>query len=90
MSRLMSSASARAGAVDVRPAAAGFAARGKYNRVPKVLSTERYGVSIPKGDTRLVRKVNAALRRLIADGAGERNLAPSGYSLSARPTPGTG
>jgi glutamate transport system substrate-binding protein len=75
---------------------AGFAAHGKYNGVLKVLGTnfsnERYGVGIPKGDTKLVRRVNAALRSYIADGSWkrslERNIAPSGYSLPAPPTPG--
>jgi glutamate transport system substrate-binding protein len=74
---------------------AGFAAHGKYNGVLKVLGTnfsnERYGVGIPKGDTTLVKRVNAALRRYIADGSWkrslERNIAPSGYSLPAPPTP---
>ena len=76
---------------------AGFAAHGKYNGVLQVLGTtfsnERYGVGIPKGDTRLVTEVNAALRRYIADGSWkrslDRNIAPSGYSLPAPPTPGT-
>ena len=76
---------------------AGFAARGKYNGVLKVLRTtfsnERYGVGIPKGDTKLVTDVNAALRKYIADGSWkrslERNIAPSGYSLAAPPSPGT-
>jgi glutamate transport system substrate-binding protein len=75
---------------------AGFAAHGRYNGVLKVLSTrfgdERYGVGIPKGDTKLVTEVNAALRRYIADGSWkrslERNIAPSDYSLPAPPTPG--
>jgi glutamate transport system substrate-binding protein len=76
---------------------AGFAAHGKYNGALKVLSTtfsdERYGVGIPKGDPKLVQQVNAALRRYIEDGSWkrslERNIAPSGYSLPAPPTPGT-
>jgi glutamate transport system substrate-binding protein len=53
---------------------------------------ERYGVGIPKGDTKLVAQVNAALRRYIADGSWkrslERNIAPSGYSLPAAPVVG--
>jgi glutamate transport system substrate-binding protein len=76
---------------------AGFAAHGKYNGALKVLRTtfsnERYGVGIPKGDAKLVADVNAALRRYIADGSWkrslDRNIAPSGYSLPAPPTPGT-
>jgi glutamate transport system substrate-binding protein len=76
---------------------AGFVAHGKYNGVLKVLPTtfsnERYGVGIPKGDTKLVTAVNAALRRYIADGSWkrslDRNIAPSGYSLPAPPAPGT-
>jgi len=63
----------------------------------KVLGTnfsdERYGVGIPQGDTQLVKQVNAALRSYIADGTWkrslDRNIAPSGYSLPAPPTPGT-
>jgi glutamate transport system substrate-binding protein len=73
---------------------AGFAAHGKYNGVLKVLGTnfsnERYGVGIRKGDTKLVKQVNAALGSYIADGSWkrslERNIAPSGYSLPAPPT----
>jgi glutamate transport system substrate-binding protein len=72
---------------------AGFAAHGKYNGALKVLGTtfsnERYGVGIPKGDSTLVQRVNAALRRYVADGSWrqslERNIAPSGYSLPAPP-----
>jgi glutamate transport system substrate-binding protein len=77
---------------------AGFVAHGKYNGVLKVLGTtfsnERYGVGIPKGDTKLVLAVNAALHRYIADGSWkrslDRNIAPSGYSLPAPPQPGEG
>jgi glutamate transport system substrate-binding protein len=77
---------------------AGFAAHGKYNGVLKVLGTtfsnERYGVGIPKGNTKLATEVNAALRKYIADGSWkrslERNIAPSGYSVPTPPTPGTG
>jgi glutamate transport system substrate-binding protein len=73
---------------------AGFAAHGKYNGALKVLGTnfsnERYGVGIPKGDTKLAKRVNAALRSYIADGSWKRslehNIAPSGYSLPAPPT----
>jgi glutamate transport system substrate-binding protein len=76
---------------------AGIAAHGTYDGVLKVLgttfSTERYGVGIPRGDTKLVAEVDAALRRYIADGSWkrslERNIAPSGYSLPRPPTPGT-
>jgi glutamate transport system substrate-binding protein len=77
---------------------AGFAAHGKYRGgALKVLGTtfgnERYGVGIAKGDTALVRRVNAALRSYIASGAWkrslDRNIAPSGYSLPPPPTPGT-
>lgn len=72
---------------------AGFAAQDKYNGVLKVLGptfgTERYGVGIPKGDSKLVEKVDAALRRYVADGSWKRNLdrdiASSGYSLPAPP-----
>jgi glutamate transport system substrate-binding protein len=75
---------------------AGFAAHGKYNGALEVLgttfSTERYGVGIPRGETKLVAEVNAALRRYIADGSWkrslDRNIAPSGYSLPGPPTPG--
>src|SRR5262245_40798022 len=77
---------------------AGFVAHGKYNGVLKVLGTtfgnERYGVGIRQGDTKLLNQVNGALRSYIADGSWrrslERNIAPSGYSLPAPPTPGRG
>ena len=73
---------------------AGFAAHGKYNGALKVLGTnfsnERYGVGIPKGDTKLAKRVNAALRSYIADGSWKRslehNIAPSGYALPSPPT----
>ena len=76
---------------------AGFAAeeqyRGKLRVVGKGFSDERYGVGIKKGDTAMVKKVNAALKQYIDDGSWKKSLestvGPSGYDIPDAPTPGT-
>ena len=55
---------------------AGFAAQpqyaGKLKVVGKPFSTEKYGVGLKKGDTELCGKVNAALEKMVSDGAWEK------------------
>ncbi len=56
------------------------------------LSTERYGVGLPRGDTDAREAVTAALRRMIDSGSWrvsvERNLGPSGIEIPDPPTVG--
>jgi glutamate transport system substrate-binding protein len=76
---------------------AGFAAedqyRGRLKVIGKGFSDEPYGIGIKKGDSDMVRKVNAALQQYIDDGSWARSLnntvRPSGYSIPAPPTPGS-
>jgi glutamate transport system substrate-binding protein len=76
---------------------AGFAAEGQYKGklrvVGKGFSDEEYGVGVKKGDSAMVKKVNAALKQYIADGSWEKALkstvGPSGYDIPDPPTPGT-
>ena len=57
---------------------AGFAAQpqyaGKFKVVGKPFSVERYGVGIKKGDTELCTKINAALQKMVSDGAWQKAL----------------
>jgi glutamate transport system substrate-binding protein len=74
---------------------AGFAAqpqyKGKLKLVGKPFSTERYGVGIKKGDTKLCEAVNAALTKMVSDGSWQKALdstvGPSGFKAdpSAKP-----
>ncbi|MGG5258728.1 glutamate ABC transporter substrate-binding protein [Phycicoccus avicenniae] len=76
---------------------AGFAAqdeyKGKFKVVGKTFSEERYGVGLKKGDTALCEKVNAAITKMVNDGAWQKaiddNLGPAGYKPGAGnpPTP---
>lgn len=76
---------------------AGFAAQPQYKGLLKVVgqgfSTESYGVGIKKGDTAMVTKVNAALKKYIDDGSWQKALestvGPSGYRIPGPPTPGS-
>lgn len=76
---------------------AGFASESKYKGKLKLVgdgfTDEEYGVGIPKGDTKRVEQVNAALKQYIADGswkkALEATVTPSGYDLPDAPTPGS-
>ena len=68
---------------------AGFAAQpqyqGKLKVVGKPFSEERYGVGIKKGDTELCGKINAALEKMVSDGAWEKALDDTvGLRLQAR------
>jgi glutamate transport system substrate-binding protein len=74
---------------------AGFAAQpqyaGKLKVVGKPFSEERYGVGLKKGDTELCGKVNAALEKMVADGAWQKavddNVGPSGFKVDATTNP---
>lgn len=76
---------------------AGFAAQPQYKGVLKVVgegfSDEKYGVGIKKGDSEMVTKVNAALKKYIDDGSWRTSLdatvGPSGYAIPDPPTPGS-
>ena len=74
---------------------AGFAAQpqyqGKLKVVGKPFSEERYGVGIKKGDTELCGKINAALEKMVSDGAWEKALndtvGASGFKPDAATNP---
>jgi glutamate transport system substrate-binding protein len=76
---------------------AGFAAeeqyKGKLKVVGKGFSDELYGMSIKKGDSAMVEKVNTALKAFIDDGSWkaslEQTVRPSGYKIPDPPTPGS-
>ena len=57
---------------------AGFAAQpqyqGKLKVVGKPFSTRSYGVGLKKGDTALCTKINAALKKMVADGSWQKAL----------------
>jgi glutamate transport system substrate-binding protein len=74
---------------------AGFAAQpqyqGKLKVVGKPFSEEKYGVGIKKGDTELCGKINAALEKMVSDGAWEKALnetvGASGFKPDAATNP---
>ena len=74
---------------------AGYAAEEQYKGKLKVVgdgfSDENYGVGIKKGDSDMVKKVNAALKQYIDDGswkkALESTVGPSGYDIPDPPKP---
>jgi glutamate transport system substrate-binding protein len=76
---------------------AGFAAESKYKGklrlIGKGFTDEEYGVGLPKGDTALATKVNAALKQYIDDGSWKAslksNVGPSGYDIPSPPKPGS-
>jgi glutamate transport system substrate-binding protein len=57
---------------------AGFAAQtqyaGKLKVVGKTFSTERYGVGIKMGDTKLCNAINASLTKMVSDGSWQKAL----------------
>ncbi|MBM6398858.1 glutamate ABC transporter substrate-binding protein [Phycicoccus sonneratiae] len=67
--------------------------KGKFKVVGQPFSEERYGVGLKKGDTALCEKVNAAITKMVTDGAWQKaiddNLGPAGYKPGAGnpPTP---
>jgi glutamate transport system substrate-binding protein len=74
---------------------AGFAAqdqyKGKLKVIGKPFSTERYGVGLKKGDVELCNKVNAAIEKMISDGAWQQavdaNVGPSGFKVDTSTNP---
>ncbi|MEU9038506.1 glutamate ABC transporter substrate-binding protein [Streptomyces sp. NPDC048352] len=72
---------------------AGYAAqeknKGKFKLVGLNMSTENYGIGLKKGDKDLQTKINAALRKMVADGAWEaavkKNLGPADYKNEPAP-----
>ncbi|MFJ5772591.1 glutamate ABC transporter substrate-binding protein [Streptomyces sp. NPDC093094] len=72
---------------------AGFAAQDQYKGQFKLaglkLSNENYGVGVKKGDTATVDKINAALEKMVKDGAWDQavkdNFGPAGYQNEKAP-----
>ncbi|WP_317643705.1 glutamate ABC transporter substrate-binding protein [Bombiscardovia apis] len=59
---------------DIILAGLASSARGRLSVVGKPFTQEYYGVGIKKGDTALARKVNSAIKEMIADGSWKRAL----------------
>ena len=76
---------------------AGFAAEPKYKGILKVvgkgLTDEKYGIGVKLGDTAMVDKVNAALKKYISSGewkkALDKTVGASGYKIPSPPTVGS-
>ncbi|MCX4696663.1 glutamate ABC transporter substrate-binding protein [Streptomyces sp. NBC_01408] len=72
---------------------AGYAAqdknKGKFKLVGLSLSNENYGIGLKKGDKDLQTKINAALKKMVADGAWEaavqKNFGPANYKNEPAP-----
>jgi glutamate transport system substrate-binding protein len=72
---------------------AGYAAqeqyKGKFKLAGLSLSDENYGIGIKKGDTELQGKINAALEKMVKDGAWEKsvkeNFGPANYKNEPAP-----
>ncbi|MGW7100882.1 glutamate ABC transporter substrate-binding protein [Streptomyces sp. NPDC054838] len=72
---------------------AGYAAqeknKGKFKLVGLSLSNENYGIGLKKGDKDLQTKVNAALKKMVADGAWDaavkKNFGPADYKNEPAP-----
>ncbi|AZM91591.1 glutamate ABC transporter substrate-binding protein [Streptomyces sp. W1SF4] len=72
---------------------AGYAAqeknKGKFKLVGLSMSNENYGIGLKKGDKELQTKINAALKKMVADGSWEaaikKNLGPAGYKNEPAP-----
>ncbi|GGZ59784.1 glutamate ABC transporter substrate-binding protein [Streptomyces subrutilus] len=72
---------------------AGYAAqeknKGKFKLVGLSLSNENYGIGLKKGDKDLQTKINAALKKMVADGAWEtavkNNFGPANYKNEPAP-----
>jgi len=72
---------------------AGFAAQEQYKGQFKLaglkLSNENYGIGVKKGDTATVDKINAALEKMVSDGAWEKavteNFGPANYKNEPAP-----
>ncbi|NJP52732.1 glutamate ABC transporter substrate-binding protein [Streptomyces sp. SBST2-5] len=72
---------------------AGYAAQDQYKGQFKLaglkLSNENYGIGVKKGDTETVNKINAALEKMVKDGAWEKaveeNFGPADYKYEPAP-----
>ncbi|MFD3547201.1 glutamate ABC transporter substrate-binding protein [Streptomyces sp. NPDC058655] len=72
---------------------AGYAAQkgneGKFRLIGLSLSNENYGIGVKKGAKDLQRKINAALKKMVADGAWEeavkKNFGPANYKYDPAP-----
>ncbi|WP_187284328.1 glutamate ABC transporter substrate-binding protein [Streptomyces sp. uw30] len=72
---------------------AGYAAqeqyKGKFKLAGLKLSNENYGIGVKKGDTETVNKVNAALEKMVSDGAWDKavkeNFGPANYKNEPAP-----
>ncbi|MCZ4603260.1 glutamate ABC transporter substrate-binding protein [Streptomyces sp. Lzd4kr] len=72
---------------------AGYAAqeqyKGKFKLAGLKLSNENYGIGVKKGDTETVNKVNAALEKMVKDGAWDKavkdNFGPANYKNEPAP-----
>ncbi|MFC5220622.1 glutamate ABC transporter substrate-binding protein [Streptomyces coerulescens] len=72
---------------------AGYAAqeqyKGKFKLAGLKLSNENYGIGVKKGDTETVNKVNAALEKMVKDGAWQKavdaNFGPANYKNEPAP-----
>ncbi|MFF4325688.1 glutamate ABC transporter substrate-binding protein [Streptomyces sp. NPDC048387] len=72
---------------------AGYAAqeknKGKFKLVGLKMSNENYGIGLKKGDKDLQTKINAALKKMVADGSWEaavkKNLGPANYKNEPAP-----
>ncbi|MEU8843456.1 transporter substrate-binding domain-containing protein, partial [Streptomyces roseus] len=77
---------------------AGYAAQkenaGKFKLVGLSLSNENYGIGVKKGNKDLQSKINAALRKMVQDGAWEaavkKNFGPANYRNEPAPPITTG
>ncbi len=72
---------------------AGFASQEQYKGQFKLaglkLSNENYGIGVKKGDTETVNKINAALEKMVSDGAWQKavdeNFGPANYKNEPAP-----
>ncbi|MFJ1866366.1 glutamate ABC transporter substrate-binding protein [Streptomyces sp. NPDC088097] len=72
---------------------AGYAAqeknKGKFQLAGLNMSNENYGIGLKKGDKELQTKINAALKKMVSDGAWEaavtKNFGPAGYKSEPAP-----
>ncbi|MGW2338373.1 glutamate ABC transporter substrate-binding protein [Streptomyces sp. NPDC001685] len=72
---------------------AGYAAqdqyKGKFKLAGLKLSNENYGIGVKKGDTETLNKVNAALEKMVKDGAWDKavedNFGPANYKNEPAP-----
>ncbi|MFE3251142.1 glutamate ABC transporter substrate-binding protein [Streptomyces sp. NPDC059209] len=63
--------------------------KGKFKLAGLSLSNENYGIGVKKGDTKLVDDINAALEKMVSDGAWEKavadNFGPADYKNEPAP-----